>query len=235
MFRDLNGRALSNANVTFEIAGKNYTYTTLPNGIVRLNINLLPATYSIVAFNPQTGQTLKNSLTIFNKLMYNRDVVNYFGAKSIYKVRAYGSDGKPVGAGIIVTFKINGKTYRVRTNQYSYAVLSLNLNPGKYVVTAEFNGTSVSNRITVKPVLTTKITSNKKTKKTIFTAKLVNTKGKPLYGKKITFKIAGKTYYAKTNKYGIARIAIKLTLKKGTYNIYTIYGKSKVLNKIRVN
>lgn len=85
MFRDLNGRALSNANVTFEIAGKNYTYTTLPNGIVRLNINLLPATYSIVAFNPQTGQTLKNSLTIFNKLMYNRDVVNYFGAKAFIR------------------------------------------------------------------------------------------------------------------------------------------------------
>ena len=80
-------------------------------------------------------------------------------------------------------------------------------------------------------MLTTKITSNKKTKKTKFTAKLLNSKGKPLKGKKITFKIKGKKYKVKTNKKGIASISIKLKLKKGTYKIYTIYGKSKVVNK----
>ncbi len=79
-----------------------------------------------------------------------------------------------------------------------------------------------------------KTNSSKKTKKTKFTAKLLSTKGKPLKGKKVTFKINGKKYVGKTNKYGVASVSIKLTLKKGTYKVYTIYGKSKVLNKIRV-
>lgn len=234
LFRDINGRALGNTDVVFTIANKNYTYTTLPNGIVRLNINLNPGVYPIIAYNPQSSQQVKTSLTIFNRIMENIDVTNYFGVKSTYKVRAFGIDGKPVGEGETVTFKVNGKTYTVKTNKNGYATLSVKLNPKQYVVTAEFNGTKVSNVITVKPVLTTKITSNKKTKKTKFTAKLVNTKGKALNGKKITFKINGKKYTTKTNKKGMASINIKLTLKKGTYKIYTIYGNSKVVNTIRV-
>ena len=166
--------------------------------------------------------------------MGNKDVTNYFGAKSTYKVRAYDENGKVVSAGKLVIFKVNGKTYRIKTDKKGYATLSVKLNPKQYVVIAQFNGTKVSNKITVKPVLTTKITSNKKTKKTKFSAKLLNSKGKILKGKKITFKIKGKKYTAKTNKKGWASINIKLKLKKGTYKVYTTYGKSKVINIIRV-
>ena len=52
------------------------------------------------------------------------------------------------------------------------------------------------NKITVKPVLTAK----KISKITTFKAKLVNSKGKPSIGKKITFKLKSKKYIAKTNK-----------------------------------
>lgn len=234
IFKDLNGKALMDTQVFFKILGKTYNYTTLPNGVVRLNINLNVGTYSITAINPVTGESKINKITIFNKLMGNKDVVNYFGAKSIYMVRAFDGNGKPVGAGNLVVFKVNGKTYKVRTDKKGYAKVSLKLNPKQYIITAQFNGTKVYNKIIVKPVLTTKITSNKKTKKTRFTAKLVNTKGKALKGKKITFKIKGKKYIAKTNKKGLASINIKLTLKKGTYKVYTIYGKIKVVNIIKV-
>ena len=234
IFKDLSGKALMNTQVFFKILGKTYNYTTLPNGVVRLNIDLNPGTYSITAINPVTGENKINKITIFNKLMGNKDVTNYFGAKSTYKVRAYDETGKVVGAGKLVIFKVNGKTYKVKTDKNGYATLSIKLNPKQYIVTAQFNGTKVSNKITVKPVLTTKITSNKKTKKTKFSAKLLNSKGKVLKGKKITFKIKGKKYTAKTNKKGWASINIKLKLKKGTYKVYTIYGKSKVINKIRV-
>ena len=234
IFKDLKGKSLSNTNVMFKISGKTYNYTTLPNGIVRLNIDLNPGKYYVVAVNPKTGENKTNTIFIFNKLMGNKNVVNYFGAKSTYNVRAYGPDGKPVGAGFKVTFKVNGKTYTRKTDKNGYATLSVKLNAKQYTITASFNGTKVSNKITVKPVLTVKITSNKKTKKTKFTAKLLNSKGKVLKGKKITFKINGKKYTAKTNKKGIASINIKLKLKKGTYKIYTIYGKSKILNKIKV-
>lgn len=233
IFKDFDGKALSNTNVSFKLNGKIYTYTTYPNGIVRLNINLSPGTYSITAINPKTGESKTNTLRIYNKLMENKNVVNYFGAKSVYKVRAYGGNGK-VASGVNVKFRVNGKTYNIKTNKNGYATLSVKLNVKKYTVTAQFNGTKVSNKITVKPVLTTKITSNKKTKKTKFTAKLVNTKGKALKGKKITFKIKNKKYIAKTNKKGIASVNIRLTLKKGTYKVITSYGKSKVINKIKI-
>ncbi|MEE1128934.1 MAG: Ig-like domain repeat protein [Methanobrevibacter sp.] len=234
IFKDLNGKALSNTEVFFKINNKIYNYTTFPNGIVRLNINLRPGVYDITAINPVTGENATNKLTMYLKLMYNKDVVNYFGAKSIYKVRAYGSDGKPVGEGKVVKFIIAGKTYYAKTNKYSYAVVSVNLKSNVYKVSATYNGTTVYNKITVKPVLTTKITSNIKTKKTRFIAKLVNLKGKAVKGKIITFKINGKKFYAKTNANGVAFKDIKLTLKKGTYKMYTIYGKSIITNKIRV-
>ena len=233
VFKDLNGKALMNTKVYFKILGKTNNYTTLPNGVVRLNINLNIGVYSIMAINPVTGENKTTKITIFNKLMGNKNVVNYFGATSIYKVRAYGIDGKPVGKDQLVVFKVNGKTYKVKTNKYGYAWVSLKLKAKSYVITAEFNGTKVSNKIIVKPVLTTKITSDKKTKKTRFMAKLVNSKGIALKGKKITFKINGKTYTAKTNANGLAGINILLKLKKGTYKVYTVYGKSIVTSIIK--
>ena len=52
-----------------------------------------------------------------------------------------------------------------------------------------------------------------KIKKLVLTAKL--TKGKTLIkGKKITFKFNGKTYKAKTNKKGIAKVTIKKNIVK---------------------
>ena len=234
LFKDLDGKALMDTQVFFKLDGKTYNFTTLPNGVVRLNINLSPGTYSITAINPVTGENRINKITIFQKIMGNKDVVNYYGAKTVFKVRAYGIDGKPVGAGNVVSFKIGGKTFKVKTDKDGYAKLSIRLNPREFIVTTKFNGTKVYNKILVKPVLTTKVTSNKKTKKTRFTAKLVNTQGKPLKGKKITFKISNKKYVAKTNKKGIASVNVKLILKKGTYNLYTVYGKSKAINKINV-
>ena len=56
----------------------------------------------------------------------------------------------------------------------------------------------------------------KKAKKMIFTLK--DTSGKVIVGKKITFKVKGKTYFAKTNAKGIATVTIKLT-KKGKYTV----------------
>ena len=58
-----------------------------------------------------------------------------------------------------------------------------------------------------------KVTVKKSAKKLVLTAKL--TKGKKLIkGKKITFKFNGKTYKAKTNKKGIAKVTIKKNVLK---------------------
>ena len=246
LFRDSNGKVLSNVDVVFNIAGKNYRYTTLPNGIVRLNINLSPGIYYITAINPVTNETKVSRINILKGnddveqinglggIRDNANVVNYFGATSTYKVRVHGNDGKPLDEGNTVVFTVNGKKYNVKTDTDGFAKISVKLKPKQYIVTAEFDGSKVYNIITVKPVLTLKIISTKKSKKTKFKARILNSKGIPLKGKKITFKIKGKKYRVKTNKNGVATLKIKLTFKKGTYKVYAMYSKSKVKKIIKV-
>ena len=73
----------------------------------------------------------------------------------------------------------------------------------------------------------------KKAKKIKYSASLKTSKGKPISGKKITFKIKGKTYTAKTNKKGIATVKFK-NLKVGKYNVTVKYLKSMVKTILQV-
>jgi hypothetical protein len=215
------------------IDGYRYVFKTDENGLLFLDLNLKPGKHLLTAINPLTGQYIENNIEILPSICENGDVVMYFNNGQSYKVRIIGDDGKPVGAGEVVTFKINGKSYNVNTNRDGYATFKIKLNPKSYVIVASYKGYSVSNKITVKPVLTAKNISKKKSKIIKFKAKLVNGEGKALKGKKITFKIKGKKYVAKTNKKGFATIKIR-NLNVGKYKIKTSYGKSKITNRITV-
>ncbi len=235
IFSDSNGKVLANKKAELKIGSKSLSVTTLPNGISRVNIDLDAGTYTIVATNPVTGEKATNTLFVFNYLMENKDLTKYFRGAQSYKVRAYGDNGKPVGAGEIVKIKVNGKTYDVKTDKDGYATLKINLNPGKYTIKATYKKYTVTNKIKVKSTLITKNVSKKKSKKIKYSAKVLSTKGNPLKGKKVTFKFKGKKYTAKTNKKGIATITIKASkLKVGKYKIYTSYGKLKMKNTIKI-
>ena len=231
---DSKGKVLANKKVELKIGSKSLTVTTLPNGIARVNIDLDKGNYKIVATNPVTGEKATNNLFIFNYLMENHDLTKYYKGSQQYKVRAYGSNGKPVGAGEIVKIKVHGVTYKVKTDKKGYATLKINLVPGKYTIKATYKKYTVTNKIKVKTTLITKNLSKKKSKTTKYTAKLLNGKGKVLKGKKITFKFKGKKYTAKTNKKGIATIKIKKSLKVGKHKIIITYGKLKNTNYIRI-
>ena len=207
IFKDSTGKALGNTPVTFKIGSKTYTFNTAPNGIAKLNINMLPGVYTIQAFNPKTGEIVENSIRIFAYVMNNKDVVKYYGENKKYTVRIYDENGSAVGEGEIVTFKVNGKTYKVKTDKNGYATCNINLKPKTYTITATFNNYTVSNKITVKPLLTFKKISYKKS---IFkySVKLINSKGKIVKNKKVKFKFLGKTYKIKTSKKGISTLNI---------------------------
>ena len=88
-------------------------------------------------------------------------------------------------------------------------------------------------------VLVMKNISKKKAKKIKFSAKLVNKNGKILKKKKVTFKIKGKKYTAKTNKNGVAKVTIKKKvikkLKKGKkYTVKITYLKKTISKEITV-
>ena len=156
----------------------------------------------------------------------------YYGNVIKYKVRVKDDTGK-YAVSKAVSIKVNGKTYSVKTDKYGYAYLSLKLKAGTYTVTVSYKGVSSSSKITFKPTLIAKDMAAKKSKTAKFTVKLVYKNGKILKYKKITFKINGKTYSAKTNKYGVATLSIKL-LKVGKFTITSTYGGCTISNKITV-
>ena len=124
---------------------------------------------------------------------------------------------------IIINF--NGKTYYKTTDKNGYVKLQINLaKKGTYDIVACFLGDGnydasfKSSRIKVTSVkaklkVTSKTYKRSYTKKTL-TAKLLSPKGKAVTGKKISFKVNGKTYAAKTNSKGIATVKVKLNKKK---------------------
>lgn len=230
---DKDGNPLNNAEITVNIEGIDYKVSSDSNGNVSININLKPGNYEVSIINPLNGEKIADNIKVLPRIADNKNVVMYFGSGALYKVRVFADNGNPVGAGQIVTVKVNGKSSTVKTDKNGYAIYKIKLNPNKYTISASYKGYSVTNKITVKPVLTAKNIIKKKANKIIFSAKLVNTKGKALKGKKIIFKFKGKTYKIKTNKKGVAKLTLK-KLKVGKYKITTKYGKSTIKNTIKI-
>lgn len=227
------GSKLANTKVVFSINRKDYNVTTDLDGVAILNEKLNVGYYQVIVNNLATAESSAYSLNIVKRITENSNINMYFGAGNSYKVRVFDDDGNSVGAGEIVKIAVNKKTYTRTTDSNGYASFKVTLQPGTYTITATYSGVKVSNKIVVKPVLTAKNISKKKAKTIKFTAKLVNTKGKVVKGKKITFKLKGKTYTSKTNKKGIATISLK-NLKVGKYTITTKYGKSSIKNTIQI-
>lgn len=75
----------------------------------------------------------------------------------------------------------------------------------------------------------TKLTASKLTTYPLsdkyLSVKLLNSKGKPISGQKITFKFNAKTYTFKTNSKGIAKVKVSLSTKK-TYGVTVTYSGS---------
>ena len=163
----------------------------------------------------------------------NKNYSVYYGNQITYKVRIVGSNGKYVGAGKVVSVKVNGKTYNLKTDKSGYASKAFKFKFGTYTITAQYNGDKVSNKLTFKPTVIAKDITKKKSKTIKFSAKLVDKNGKVLKNKKITFKIKGKKYTSKTNKKGIATVSIS-NLKVGKFTISSSYGKCVVNNKITI-
>lgn len=226
------GSPLANAQVRFIVNNVSFEVKTDAKGVAVLNNIFAVGVYSVTAINPVTGGNVTKQFSIAKRILKNKDLAMDYLDGSVYSVRIVGDDGKYVGAGQVVVFKVNGGTYKVKTNKKGYAQLPINLVPNKYIVTVKYKGYKVSNKIVVNQVLKANNVVKKKAKSYKFSAVLKTSKGKRIAGKMLTFKIKGKTYYAKTNKKGIATITIKLNLKVGKYKIKTTYGKTTISNKI---
>ena len=233
-FLDGSGKPLANTDVSVVLGNVQYIKTTDENGYIYIDILQKPGNYTLTAVNPINNETLTENINVEARITQNKDLTMYEYGGNCYTVRVLDADGNIAKDGEIVEMKIKNTIHKVKVGDDGLASLKINLKNGKYSVTATYNGYSVSNKITVKQVLIAKKISVKKGKKVKFQAKLLNNKGKALKGKKITFKIKGKKYTAKTNSKGFATVTIKLKLKVGSYNVYCTCGKSKDIGKITI-
>ena len=230
------------AAVNFTINGKTTTAFTDADGIAKVAITDVPGTYEVTtAYN---NQTYKNKVTVnLNpstcKITENKDIkVDYDGGK-YFSVKIVSADGKVAASGVSVIFTINGKSTTVTTDKEGIAKIKITDVPKKYTITSTYDGKSVKNTVTVKQVLKAKKVTVKKTAKKFTLKATLKINGKKVKGKKITFKLNGKTYKAKTNKKGIAKIAVKKNvikkLKKGKkYAVKVTYKKDTIKTTVKV-
>ena len=230
-FTDASGNPLANANVTFEINGGKYARVTDANGKAGMNINLDAGTYTIVTTNPVTGESVTNTIVVLPRLE-GSDLTKYFRNASQYRVKVLDDNGNPAKAGEVVSFNINGVFYNRTTDANGFAQLSINLNPGDYIITAEYKNCRISNNIKVLPVLTGKDLTKKFGEAAAFEATLVDGQGKAYANQRVEFNINGVFYYRNTDSNGVAKLNINL--QPGEYIITSVYDAAAISNRVTV-
>ena len=145
--------------------------------------------------------------------------------------------GNPI-AGEYVSVNLAGKTIRMKTDSKGHISIPVNLAPKGYTATVSYLGgakyfsTSTKLKVTVKKI-SSKITAKKLTLKVKKVKKysivLKNSKGKAISKAKVTIKVAGKKFKAKTNSKGKATFKLKLT-KKGSFKATIKYGGNAYCN-----
>ncbi|WP_405267637.1 hypothetical protein [Methanobrevibacter sp.] len=149
-----------------------------------------------------------------NNKLTAKGLTKYYGSTAGFKVKVTDYNGKPV-KGKYVNFYINGNhVKKVKTTKNGYATLKIAKAPGTYKVSAKYGKVQITRKVTVKHVVTLKTATVKKSAKSLTLKATLKQGKKALKNKKVTFKFNGKTYKAKTNKYGIAKVTIKKAILK---------------------
>ena len=228
-FTDKYGKALINTTVAFKVNDQVINATTDENGIASfINSNFNVGNNTIVISNPVTGNEISKTLTI-NKaataLKANAVSMVYNVPKALL-ITLTDAQGNAI-ANQKVTVLLNGKTYNGATNDKGQLSVNVNLPAKSYAATVKFEGDNnyIDAQTTAK-VTVTKATPKMTAKKAKFKAKaktkkysivLKDNKGKAMKKVKVTLKVKGKTYKAKTNAKGKATFKIKKLTKKGKY------------------
>ena len=228
----VDGKPVSDETLRFNINGVFYERTTNAAGTASLAINLNPGNYTITAERVKTGEMASNQIVINPLIVENHDIEMYYKNGTGYTVKIIKQDGTVAKAGEVVTFNINGVFYNRTTNDEGIARLNLNLEPGKYIITAEYKGLMASNNITIKPVLNATDLTKSYSEKKAFEVSLVDGQGKALPNTNVTFNINGVFYTRTTDDSGIARLNINLMA--GEYIITSSYNGANIANKVTV-
>ena len=233
-FVDTNGNLMKNADVTFNINGVFYTRKTNDQGVAKMNINLNPGSYIITAKNPNSQEQHTNLIKVLPSITEVHNLTKYYRNESKLTFKLLDNEGNPVGAGVNGTININGVFYTKKTNSSGYINLNINLAPGTYIATLNYNGLMASSTVKVLPILSAENIEMKYKDGSEFKAKLLDGQGNPYPNQKITFNINGVFYDRPTDENGTARLIINLI--PGEYIITSMYENGAAIsNKIRIS
>ena len=252
VLKDADGNAIADANVSYTIDGVAKTAVTADDGSFEIvgqigalinidyagNSSYLPSNISIM-LDSITPDVRQSTVILGNN--YTQYAIEYDAGErgQNFTVQLKDANGN-VLANKTVLIGYNGKTLYRTTDEYGYARVQINLrdkNRLTFAVTflgdEDYNATMSVYLITInqKPVTisaaakTYKVSA--KTKKytvTLKTIKGASADGKTYFaaGKKVTMKINGKTYSAKTNSKGQVTFSLKIT-KRGKFSAVIKY------------
>ena len=111
--------------------------------------------------------------------------------------------------------------------------MNINLNPGDYIITAEYDGCKVSNNITVLPTIESDDLKMAYKDGSAFEVRLLTDDGQAATNQKVTFNINGVFYDRISDDDGIARLNINLM--SGEYIITSTYNTLNVSNRITIS
>lgn len=210
---DVANHAIVGEKVIININGVDYTRTTNENGLASIAINLDPGDYPITAsYNGAFGANSTSANVHILSTVSGDDIVKMYKNGTHYYAKFKDTSGNPLVNGD-VTFNINGVFYNRKTDATGQAKLNINLNPGKYVITAinTINGEQHANVVEVLPVLVdghdlTKYYRND----SVYSIKVLDDVGNPLPGVDVVFNINGVFYTRTSNATGYANLNLRL-------------------------
>ena len=229
---DKKGNVLSNQTVSININGVFYNRTTDKNGVARLNINLNPGSYILTAENAQTGEMASNVVMVLPRIVENHDLVKYYRNASQYSLKILDKQGNPLSERS-VKFNINGVFYYRISDENATVHMNINLNPGKYVITAEYDENTVSNNITVLSTIEAEDLTMDYKDGSAFDVRVLDSTGKAAGSKNVTFNINGVFYNRISDSDGVAHLNINLM--SGEYIITSIYEGLSMSNKVTIH
>jgi hypothetical protein len=164
------------------------------------------------------------------------DLVKVFRNATQFNATFLDDEGNYLANGTVVTFHINDKSYNRAVNEYGLAILTINLNPGKYIITSTntVTGEKLANNITV----LSRISENQNITKyyknaTQYTVKIIGDDGKAVgKGEVVTFNINGIFYNRTTDENGIA--TLNINLPPSEYVVTADYKGCRAANNITV-
>lgn len=253
VLKDGNGKQMVGFNVTVDFNGV-FNFTTDENGQIRISTSGLASdTYNVTfTFNgTQNHLNCSNATQAFistrQSKMTTNPVITTYQVHKYLVVNLKDESGNPI-SNMDTFITINGVTYNCITDDKGDARLIIRLNPKVYVATATFDNANYTMslefvKVTVykaTPKLTAKnkkFKASKKVKKYVVILK--DNVGKAIGKAKLTLKIKGKTYRAKTNSNGKAVFKIKNLNKKGKYKATVTFSGNSHFNmvskKVKIN